>query len=107
VIGLCFRHTGEEQEALDLAQEIFLRVFQKIESFNGRAMFSSWLYRVALNLCFNRHRRLKAKGRNKVFSLDNWPEQDRKGLSLKNINQRRYSPGFGAAGKKRNFSSNK
>jgi RNA polymerase sigma-70 factor (ECF subfamily) len=44
------------QEAADLTQEIFLRVFTRIASFQGTAAFSTWMYRVALNECL-RHLR--------------------------------------------------
>jgi len=47
---------GGRQEADDLTQEIFLRIFAGLDSFRGTAAFSTWLYRVAVNECL-RHRR--------------------------------------------------
>lgn len=70
VIGLCFRHLNSYEEACDLAQEIFVQVFQHLADFQGKSSFSTWLYRVALNACYNRQRYFKAKGRNTVTSLD-------------------------------------
>ena len=70
VIGLCFRHLQQYEEACDLAQEIFIQVFHRLKDFEGRSSFSTWLYRVSLNACYNRHRYLKAKGRNTVTSLE-------------------------------------
>ncbi len=70
VIGLCFRHLNSYEEACDLAQEIFVQVFQHLGDFQGKSSFSTWLYRVALNACYNRQRYFKAKGRNSVTSLD-------------------------------------
>lgn len=50
VFGVCFRATGSEEEAKDLTQEIFLKIFRAIEGFdNRRASFSTWLHRVARN----------------------------------------------------------
>jgi RNA polymerase sigma-70 factor (ECF subfamily) len=50
VFSLCVRATGCEQEAEDLTQEIFLKVFRAIEGFDSRrASFSTWLRRVARN----------------------------------------------------------
>jgi RNA polymerase sigma factor (sigma-70 family) len=50
VFGLCFRATGRAEEAEDLTQEIFLKVFKAIEAFDSRrASFTTWLYRVARN----------------------------------------------------------
>ncbi len=42
---------GREEEARDVCQETFLRAFRGIAAFKGQAKFSSWLYRIALNLC--------------------------------------------------------
>jgi len=70
VIGLCFRHLRQYEEACDLAQEVFIQVFHRLKDFEGRSSFSTWLYRVALNACYNRHRFLKAKGRGGVTSLE-------------------------------------
>jgi RNA polymerase sigma-70 factor, ECF subfamily len=70
VIGLCFRHLQQYEEACDLAQEIFVQVFQKIKAFQGRSSFSTWIYRVTLNACYNRSRYLHSKGRGEVYSLE-------------------------------------
>jgi RNA polymerase sigma-70 factor (ECF subfamily) len=70
VIGLCYRHLNSYEEACDLAQEIFLQVFKHLDSFEGKSSFSTWLYRISLNACYNRRRFLLAKGRSGVTSLD-------------------------------------
>ena len=70
VIGLCFRHLNNYEEACDLAQDVFVQVFQHLADFQGKSSFSTWLYRVSLNACYNRQRYFKAKGRSGVTSLD-------------------------------------
>jgi RNA polymerase sigma-70 factor, ECF subfamily len=55
VYGLAVRFAGQS-EADDLTQDIFLRIFAGLGSFQGKACFSTWLYRVALNECL-RYRR--------------------------------------------------
>lgn len=47
--GLCLRLCGNPQRAEDLTQEVFLRVWERIEAFEGRSRFYTWLYRVAVN----------------------------------------------------------
>jgi len=48
---LAYRTIGREEDARDVAQETFLRAFRALKGFKGEAKFSSWLYRIALNLC--------------------------------------------------------
>src|SRR3954469_7163024 len=49
VFRLAFRMTGNEQDAEDLVQETFLRAYRQLGRFDGRAGFSTWLYRIAAN----------------------------------------------------------
>jgi RNA polymerase sigma-70 factor, ECF subfamily len=51
IYALAYRTIGREEDARDIAQETFLRAFRAIRGFKGQAKFSSWLYRIALNLC--------------------------------------------------------
>ena len=70
VIGLCLRHLRSYEEACDLAQDVFVQVFQHLGEFQGKSSFSTWLYRVSLNACYNRQRYYRAKGRGGVTSLE-------------------------------------
>jgi RNA polymerase sigma-70 factor (ECF subfamily) len=51
IYALAYRVIGREEEARDIAQETFLRAFRALKGFKGQAKFSSWLYRITLNLC--------------------------------------------------------
>ena len=51
IFALAYRTIGREEEARDVCQETFLRAFRALPGFRGQAKFSSWLYRIALNLC--------------------------------------------------------
>ena len=51
IFALAYRTLGREEDARDVTQETFLRAFRAINGFKGEAKFSSWLYRIALNLC--------------------------------------------------------
>ena len=48
---LAYRQIGREEDARDVCQETFLRAYRALSGFRGQAKFSSWLYRIALNLC--------------------------------------------------------
>ena len=51
IYALAYRTIGREEDARDVCQETFLRAFRALPRFRGQAKFSSWLYRIALNLC--------------------------------------------------------
>src|ERR1044071_3456114 len=51
IYALAYRVIGREEDARDVCQSAFLRAFRALPGFKGQAKFSSWLYRIALNLC--------------------------------------------------------
>jgi len=51
IYALAYRTIGREEDARDVCQETFLRAFRALPAFRGQSKFSSWLYRIALNLC--------------------------------------------------------
>jgi RNA polymerase sigma-70 factor (ECF subfamily) len=54
VFGLVHRMLGRRDEAEDVAQEVFVQVFKAIGQFRGDSKLSTWIYRIAVNLCKNR-----------------------------------------------------
>ncbi|KSU77338.1 RNA polymerase sigma-70 factor, ECF subfamily [Fictibacillus enclensis] len=59
IYRLCYRMVGDRHEAEDLAQEAFVRAFVNIDKYSGSYKFSTWLYRIATNLCIDRLRKKK------------------------------------------------
>ena len=51
IFALAYRTLGREEEARDVVQEAFMRAYRGLRGFKGEAKFSSWLYRITLNLC--------------------------------------------------------
>jgi RNA polymerase sigma-70 factor (ECF subfamily) len=51
IYALAYRTLGREEDARDVVQEAFLRAYRGLKGFKGQAKFSSWLYRITLNLC--------------------------------------------------------
>ena len=68
IYALAYRVLGREEDARDVCQETFLRAFRALKGFKGQAKFSSWLYRIALNLCRDWIRRERRSSM--VTSLD-------------------------------------
>ncbi|HEY2515030.1 MAG TPA: sigma-70 family RNA polymerase sigma factor [Polyangiaceae bacterium] len=61
VFALVLRMIGDRAEAEDLAQEVFVQVFKAIGTFRGDAKLSTWIYRIAVNLCKNRAKYLRVR----------------------------------------------
>ncbi len=61
VSALVLRMLGNRAEAEDLTQEVFVQVFKAIGSFRGDSKLSTWIYRIAINLCKNRSKYLRVR----------------------------------------------
>ena len=67
VLGLCTSLLGDAHQGEDAAQEIFIKVYQALRSFQGNSKFSTWLYRISANHCKDL---LRKRSRQKTESLD-------------------------------------
>jgi RNA polymerase sigma-70 factor (ECF subfamily) len=63
ILRLAYRLTGDLEEARDVRQMTLVKTYRALPAFNGHARPTTWLYRVVLNLCRDRHRRRAARGR--------------------------------------------
>jgi RNA polymerase sigma-70 factor, ECF subfamily len=70
VVQLACNLLGDREEALDLSQEVFLRVFRTIHRFRGQSSLRTWIYRIAVNQARNRHRFWQRRHRSDQVSLD-------------------------------------
>ena len=68
VYSYVYRMTGSSDDAEDLTQEVFIRMYTSIDSFRSQSSLSTWLFRIASNLCVDRFRR--SKTRTPAYSLD-------------------------------------
>ena len=89
IFNLCYRMTHKPEDARDLAQEVFIKVFSLLDRFDESYAFSSWLFRIATNHCIDHLRRNRLRflsidhglgpdGEEYDFQLpDSGPEPDR------------------------------
>lgn len=61
VFAVCLRILRHREAALDAVQDTFLTVFRKADQFRGDSRFSTWLYRVAVNTCYDHLRRARRR----------------------------------------------
>jgi RNA polymerase sigma-70 factor (ECF subfamily) len=67
VFNLAMRITRNQEDAEDVLQEVFITVFKKVASFQHKAQFSSWLYRVAMNSSFMK---IRSRNRRRTVSIE-------------------------------------
>ena len=89
VFALLLRMIGNRAEAEDLAQEVFVQVFKAIGSFRGESKLSTWIYRIAINLCKNRSKYLRVRHSGQEEQLEALQERaplgDAKGANVANV----------------------
>ena len=78
VYNLALRLAGDADEAADLTQEIFLRIFRHLDSFSGRSALKTWIFRVALNHCRERLSRFRPQ----TQPIAEEPDEDAGGVRL-------------------------
>jgi RNA polymerase sigma-70 factor (ECF subfamily) len=69
VFALCLRLSGDRAEAEELTQDVFVRVWERLETFRGESAFSTWLHRLAVNEVLGEKRSASRRTR-RVFSTD-------------------------------------
>jgi RNA polymerase sigma-70 factor (ECF subfamily) len=75
VFGLVFRMLGSRAESEDLTQEVFVQVFKAIGTFRGESKLSTWIYRIAVNLCKNRTKYLRVRHAGEQDQLEDVAER--------------------------------
>lgn len=70
VVQLAVNLLNDRDEAMDVSQEVFLRVFRTIHRFRGQSSLRTWIYRIAVNQTRNRHRFWRRRHRADQVSLD-------------------------------------
>lgn len=85
IYGLAMNLLGDREEALDLSQEVFLRVFRTLPGFRGQSSLRTWIYRIAVNQAHNRSRWWSRRHRSSQVSLDDQLLQGRELESTQEI----------------------
>lgn len=75
IVSYATRMLGNQDDGEDVAQEVFIKAYRSLESFRGASSFSTWLYRIATNLCIDRVRKRK-RSPQEAYSLDEPLDKD-------------------------------
>lgn len=79
VFGLIYRYTGSYPETEELTQDVFLKIFNKANTFKGHSKLSTWIYRITVNVCKNYKRKKKPE----IFSIEEITNSQTEGFKLK------------------------
>lgn len=84
VYNLALRMVGDPEDAADMTQETFIKAYRALSSFRGDSKFSSWLYRIASNVCLDF---LRSRSRHPQVSLSTTDEDDRTTFELPDMSR--------------------
>lgn len=84
VYSLALRMVGDPEDAADMTQETFIKAYRSLSSFRGDSKFSSWLYRIASNVCLDF---LRSRSRHPQVSLNSSDEDERTTFELPDMSR--------------------
>lgn len=67
VFSTAYNYTHDQEEARDLTQEIFIKLYNNLQSYKNKASFSTWLYRIAVNRCIDWTRKKKLQTVSSIY----------------------------------------
>ena len=89
--NIALRYLGSYEEAEEVAQDAFVKVYRSLPKFRGKSLFTTWLYRIVMNTARNYLRKRARRGDMKNLSLDD-PIQFDDGQAVREIADQRASP---------------
>lgn len=82
IVNFAYRFVRNREIAEDLAQEIFIKVYENAAGYQARARFTSWLYKIATNVCLNEIRKPQFKVQHTTLTDPRFDEGDDRGLRM-------------------------
>lgn len=72
IFSFCFRFFGNEEDAMDATQEVFIKIYRSLKNFEERSSLKTWIYRIASNTCITLSRAKKREKVGVLNSIINW-----------------------------------
>jgi|UniRef100_A0A7V3VUK8 RNA polymerase sigma-70 factor (ECF subfamily) len=79
IYSVCYRFVRNEEDARDLTQDTFIKIYRNIKSFNGKSKFFTWIYRIAVNTCIS----FRRKSRNEEEFNNSISKEPERNIPLK------------------------
>ena len=83
VVNIAYGMMSDREDALDAAQEVFVRVYRSIGSFKENSSLSTWIYRITANVCNDILRKRQRSGN--IISIDSQNDDDERGLEIHDV----------------------
>lgn len=87
---VCYSYMRNRQDADDLTQDVFFKVYRSLQQFEGRSSFKTWIYRVAINSCQNEIRRRSRRPQEAETEMETIAEIMPSGKSVEKAYQEKY-----------------
>lgn len=87
VLSIAHSYRNDKDDADDIYQEVFIRVYKGLKNFEARSKFSTWLYRITVNVCLEFKRKQKVHGHKSLSTNDDENENNYYENSLKSDNK--------------------
>lgn len=87
---VCYSYMRNREDAEDLTQEVFFKVYRSLHQFEGRSSFKTWIYRVAMNTCQNEIRRRGRRPKEAETEMETIAEIIPSGQSVEKVYQDQY-----------------
>lgn len=82
VLNIAFSYRNNKDDADDIYQEVFMRVHRGLKNFQSRSKFSTWLYRITINVCIEFKRKAKVRDHE---PLNNYDDENENSFSYANV----------------------
>jgi RNA polymerase sigma-70 factor (ECF subfamily) len=79
IYSVCYRFVRNEEDARDLTQDTFIKIYRNIKNFNGKSKFFTWIYRIAVNTCIS----FRRKSRNEEEFNNSISKEPERNIPLK------------------------
>lgn len=100
VFNLCYRFLDDYQDADDISQDIFLKVYRSLNRFRHESSFFTWLYRITVNTCKNRLKSLEYRYKKRKLQVNHSDHQDESSKAIV-LKDNRNSPAKNLAGREK------
>ncbi len=85
VYNIAYKMLNNSEDAKDISQEVFIKIYRNLSKFDGKSLFSTWVYRITMNTCIDELRKRKGK---EVYSMDEDIEKEESSIKKQFVDEK-------------------